>query len=431
MADVRYYLERPKKGEPARITLHFRYAGATVRVSTGERVPPEAWDRDRQRVQARRTYDSKEYARINRVLDDLAGKARETYSDYRRAGKIRLLTVPAFQKILAGYLTGEKTVNPGSVGILDYFRAFVEERRTNRRYASGSWKAHKSALNSFEAYCKAYGEPTWEDIDLFFMEAYRDFIITLSLNDNTVHRRLANFKVMLGRAAKQKVTEYTEFRYIRIAEDLGVRQKVADRIALYMEELTHLYRFRFSEPHLGRTRDLFLMGCFTGLRHSDWNKIRLDRVREFEGVQMLEVLTQKGSVPVMIPLHPIVRDIAERHGWNLPAVPVNQVINRQLKEMANEAGFTHPVTYRESIGGRTVERTKQKWELISTHTARRSFATNGYLSGMNIDMLMSVTGHTKKETFMGYIKAPVEMRAKLVSESPFFNIEPINWKPNE
>jgi len=61
-----------------------------------------------------------------------------------------------------------------------------------------------------------------------------------------------------------------------------------------------------------------------------------------------------------------------------------------------------------------------KYELIGTHTARRSFATNAYLAGMPTLLIMSITGHTKIEMLMKYICVGNRELAEQAANHPFF-----------
>jgi len=55
------------------------------------------------------------------------------------------------------------------------------------------------------------------------------------------------------------------------------------------------------------------------------------------------------------------------------------------------------------------------WECISSHTARRSFATNYYLQEFPIVHLMKITGHRTEKSFYKYIKISKLESAKRLS----------------
>lgn len=67
------------------------------------------------------------------------------------------------------------------------------------------------------------------------------------------------------------------------------------------------------------------------------------------------------------------------------------------------AGIDQTIYVKKNVGGKIVIEEKKKYELISSHTARRSFATNLYLRCKDARMVMNFTGHTTEENFRKYI----------------------------
>ena len=58
----------------------------------------------------------------------------------------------------------------------------------------------------------------------------------------------------------------------------------------------------------------------------------------------------------------------------------------------------------------------QKWELLSSHTGRRSFATNEYLAGTPSITIKAITGHKTEEAFLRYIKLTPNEHAILLKQ---------------
>lgn len=71
-------------------------------------------------------------------------------------------------------------------------------------------------------------------------------------------------------------------------------------------------------------------------------------------------------------------------------------------------------------GGMRQTRVLEKWQLITTHTARRSFATNAFLAGVPTISIMKITGHKSELVFMHYIKISSEQNALLMLEHDHF-----------
>jgi len=99
----------------------------------------------------------------------------------------------------------------------------------------------------------------------------------------------------------------------------------------------------------------------------------------------------------------------ERNRNRLPNAISNQKFNEYLKEVCKLAGLTEK-------GRLSTEPNLELWECVSSHTARRSMATNYYLQGFPTVDLMKITGHTTEKVFLNYIKSTKLDTAKRLSK---------------
>jgi integrase len=95
-------------------------------------------------------------------------------------------------------------------------------------------------------------------------------------------------------------------------------------------------------------------------------------------------------------------------------------MNLYLKELCQRASITERVEVSRTKGGFRDTRTLEKWELITTHTARRSFATNAFLAGVPTINIMKITGHKSESVFLKYIKISTEQNALMLLNHPHF-----------
>lgn len=95
-------------------------------------------------------------------------------------------------------------------------------------------------------------------------------------------------------------------------------------------------------------------------------------------------------------------------------------MNTQIKLIARAAGITSTVQINETRGGKNVTRQVSKCELVTTHTARRSAATNMYLAGIPSISIMKITGHRTEKNFMKYIRITQAENAALIQSNRFF-----------
>lgn len=98
-----------------------------------------------------------------------------------------------------------------------------------------------------------------------------------------------------------------------------------------------------------------------------------------------------------------------------------QRLNKKIKEVAEWAGIDEVQVIKKTAGGKKVENKAFKFNLVKSHTARRSFCTNAYLLDMDPIDIMEVSGHKSVKTFMNYIKADSLQKALKIASHPFFN----------
>lgn len=238
-----------------------------------------------------------------------------------------------------------------------------------------------------------------------FFNDFVAFLQELGLSTNTIWHKTVSLKAVMKAANEQELTDNTKYQLFKnVSEE-------SQAIALSENELDILARFDFSSSaRLERTRDLFLVGCWTGLRFSDFTRIREENIKD----DMITIQQQKTNEFVTIPLHPVFLRIWEKYNGNLPGNISNQKFNDNLKDVCREAGLTEHVIKSITKGGKKQTTIYEKWQLVSSHTARRSFATNLYKSGFPSISIMQITGHKTESCFLKYIKVTKEEHAKML-----------------
>lgn len=188
-------------------------------------------------------------------------------------------------------------------------------------------------------------------------------------------------------------------------------------VYLSLNEITRIYYYQGLSRKQSRIRDLFVVGCLTALRYSDYSTLTAEN---FQG-DFIVKMTKKTNTLVKIPLHDYVREIFARyHGEVSPGLCL-QHFNRYIKLICHKVGITEAISHTYTRGGKMVTETHEKWQLISSHTARRSAATNMYLTGrMKTYEIMAVTGHTTEKSFFRYIRVSQESISQQLANDPYF-----------
>jgi len=133
------------------------------------------------------------------------------------------------------------------------------------------------------------------------------------------------------------------------------------------------------------------------------------------------VRTHKTGELVVIPMNWVMEELTKKYKGHFPKGLTNQDINKELKQIGKEAKINEKVSLSKTKGGLRVDTISEKWKLITTHTARRSFATNMYLAGIPTISIMKITGHKTEVSFLKYIKISQEDNAYKLLEHPYFN----------
>ena len=220
----------------------------------------------------------------------------------------------------------------------------------------------------------------------------------------------------MNEAVDRGVTKNTEYRNKRFK----VIEEQVDKIYLKEDELLKIYQLDLSKhQRLIKVRDLFIVACYTGLRFSDLIQLRPENIVN-DGRQF-RIKTEKTGEIVQIPIHKYVRQILNAYDYQLPTALSNQKMNDYLKEIGEIAGIDNTIITSLTRGGKTENTISKKYELITTHTARRSFASNAYLSNMPSISIMKITGHKTEKSFLKYIRISQEDNANKLLDHPFFN----------
>lgn len=157
--------------------------------------------------------------------------------------------------------------------------------------------------------------------------------------------------------------------------------------------------------HLGAVRDVFLFCCFSGLRHSDVFNLRKNDIKG----DHIEITTVKTADSISIELNSVTRSILEKYknyefaGNKVLPVIQNQPMNRHLKELCKLAGIDEKIRITTYKGNQRKDEIKEKWELIGTHTGRRTFIVNCLSLGIPPNVVMKWTGHSDYKAMKPYI----------------------------
>lgn len=228
---------------------------------------------------------------------------------------------------------------------------------------------------------------------------------------NSVYAIMSKLKYTISKAAKEGyMVDRTIF------DSIDIEREEVCAVYLSPPELNRINNLKGLSKEAQAVRDRFLIGCFTALRFSDYSKITEKNIIEGNIV----VKTRKTGANVMIPVHPIVKEVLGRNKGEFPPLNSQAAFNATLKRVCRKAGIVDKVMWERTVGLKVVRKRLKKYELITTHTARRSGATNMYLAGIPVFRIMLLTGHKTEEAFFRYIRIEKEENARELSQHAFF-----------
>lgn len=272
----------------------------------------------------------------------------------------------------------------------------------------------------FRLWEKEKGKIYLEDINVKWAEQFTLFLMSKGYAKNSIAVTLARLKAVLRRLYDAGIGSYN-------GHGIKAGNEQVTTVYSRIEDLQLLLDADFSEtPGLERVRDVYVMQCFLGLRYSDLKKLLNDPkqyLRTIGGKLFFEIKTKKTGEVVVIPISRVARQMLDKYQYDFGKAFTYQYYNLAIKDVAAKAGIAEEVIFTRTEGGIRVDTPRLKWALMSSHTARRTFATNAFLSGMPEKNIMLITGHKTTQAFQRYIRCSNLDAAIKIANHDFFNID--------
>lgn len=415
MPNVNFLLKEPNSDKQTLIYLFFVYHKNRFKYSTGLKIYPKQWNSITQRAKQTRAFP--EHPEFNQHLDELMTYTKRFYLDC-----INKKFMPKPDD-LRHYLNHNLTLRgltpkEEKPSLVKFIEQYINEKST---IAYNTKKTLVSTFNLLKAYAKDRNRVVdFDDINFDFLSDFEKFLYEKprEYSANTANKRLSNLKQFLNAATDRGFNLNLTYKNPKFT----IKKVEVNDIYLTESEVKAIYDLDLTDKPKGYqvVRDLFIIGCCTGLRFSDWHKVRQDQIQTTNGIEVIRVITEKTGTPIACPLHRYVKEILTRHGDKLPKPLTNQKTNLYLKELGSMARINQNIILPSNKAGKRVDTEQPKYDHIGSHTARRTFATNAYLAGIDSLLIMSITGHSTDREFLKYIKISPEYKAVLMADNSFF-----------
>lgn len=333
------------------------------------------------------------------TADLLNAKLEELEENIKKINKVALRDEIKFtEEYIISKLENPHSIDARTVGFLQAFDEFLKISKSHK--AKNTIKNYTTIRNFFEQYETSTKSKIELDlIDLDFFEKLRDYSFSqLNVADNYFVKIISVLKTFMNWCINKRYTNSTEFRKFKTSE------REREVIYLTKDELFTLYNYQFDSKKLEHVKDTFCFSCFTGLRFSD--VISLNENSIVDGYIVKNIQKTK-EISAKIPLNKYALEIISKYKNTIHSpLPVisQQKYNEYIKQCCEEVGIDSLLTLIEYRGSNRIERTVPKYDLITSHVARKTFVTNSLILGMKELVVRNITGHKKEASFKKYVK---------------------------
>lgn len=371
----------------------FKNEDKYLKYSTGEKINPKLWDKTTSMPLSIGS-KSKEAISNRQITNQLLRYAEEFD---RICSSLEYMGLDITTDIVKEEF--DKTFKKDSSSKTTFFSVlekYIEEKQILGEWSEASFKKYntiKFLLEEFQE-VKKYNISFNTINNKFYVEFVGYCREVKKHKDNTLGRYLGFFKTFMRWANEQKYHNNNDY------EKFEKMSSETYEIALNDQELQSLKEFDFSNnKRLEKVRDVFVFGCATGLRYSEYSKINKKYIRD----NSIHITSKKQKDNLIIPLNSISKEILEKYDFELPMIS-EQKFREYIKEACELVGFTEEIIKTSYIGSKRIDEPLKKFKLISSHTARRTFITLSLEKGMRPEVVMSITGHKDYRSFKKYIK---------------------------
>lgn len=255
---------------------------------------------------------------------------------------------------------------------------------------SGAWcRKHPNRISMLVRLKDIVGKnPDWEDLTDDVLADLRDNMRE-EMSPNSVRTVCAELKAILNsnRATKPIPSE-------TYADILSVKKVITQNVYLTTAELKRLHLYQPDTTFERYVKAIFMRECLTGARCVDCRRFSEANVHEIDGVRYISYVPQKHPVEVSVPVHKWLPEYL-RDDWPIEFAHIRtDHFNEPIKELCRKCGISDRAT----VFNQGKSKNGKKYEFVTTHTGRRSFATNLFLKGCPLDQIAIMMGHVSGNT---------------------------------
>jgi len=375
----KFKLLNRKSTVPTSIRLFLYFNKKRFVYGTGKSILPFLWDEALERPTKNRYQINKakiadpdiktHLSNINTYLNNINDEVKRFFAKMEQQEKE--VNAENLKDHLDYKFRDKEIVHATTENLNEFITRYINELQSGKRltpkgqqYSKGTIKNYMGFQVQFDDYQTAnFKKLDFEDITIDFYDNYLYYFNQKNYSPNTIGRHIKQLKAIMRASAEEKLhtnMEFTRKKFKTITEE-------TDAIYLTEDELRKLYQLDLSvTPTLELTRDVFLIGCWTAQRFSDYSRIKKENLATTaKGNQVLELIQKKTGIKVVIPIRPDLDTILRKYDYTVPKT-YEQKVNSRIKEVGKLAGIDSMEIFEQTKGGLKIKKRVAKYELIKT-----------------------------------------------------------------
>lgn len=415
-----FNLRKPNSDKPTNIYLVCRIDKKQVKLSTGVRVYPNQWN-----IKKQEAYVSPRLTELdnvnNSIVNEKISELKSGFLEFKSYICDNPDEINNSLYLLRKYVYKEKFMKQQELQKpVQWLRRAISQDKTiksdGKRNTLAIYWGH---LKVFEEFLEATGRDniTFADINLALIKDYETYLFNRkvskdkSTKTSTVGNKITALISIIKRAEPYGLIDTSAAKLNQYKKPKS-REGDDNEIYLTKEEIDRMYALKL-EGLEEKARDVFVLQCWTGQRFSDIQLLNDGIVKDSNNGKILEIVQKKRTHKISIPLLPVTLEILEKYNFQVPKIRENTML-KYIKEAGQKAGITDKHIVTEDRGSKITNTTYYKYELIGTHTGRRSFISNMLKCGYDGHILMKITGHKTEASFKKYAKLSSEDAANVI-----------------
>jgi site-specific recombinase XerD len=333
----------------AAVELRINYNRKQKFISTGVSVLKHHWDEKTQRLKGHPS--AMEY---NTILSTMEKRALKIIAEMVEKGRVDILAIPTLLRSQTTSMT---------------FLEYMMQRMEKKQVTENTHRSHVTTYNKVVEFgkIKYFSDITPSNIRAFseWLHAYK-MPNKKKYSQATIYKITSNLSLFISDAVVDGYVTDNPYVTKRMNENKG-----GTRIDQYLipEEVEKIEKAKMPTQAVERSRDLFLLQCYTGMAYVDLMTYDFRLIGDDN--QLCRGVRHKTGTEFVFYVTDKARALLYKYGYKLPKLS-NQKYNAHLKIVADAAGIDKPIT---------------------SHMGRRTAGSIWLNMGIPIDVVAKCLGH--------------------------------------